>query len=61
MIALQWDDPLYSIDQTGSLYDLDIYLKDFGAPLFGFNSNNTNGDPIEILSLLLQNQPLWNF
>lgn len=50
MIALQWDDPLYSVDKTGSLYDLDIYLKDFGAPLFGFNRNNVNGDPIEILT-----------
>jgi hypothetical protein len=53
MIALQWDDPLYSIDQTGSLYDLDIYLKDFGVPLFGFNRNNANGDPIEILSFTI--------
>lgn len=53
MIALQWDDPLYSVDQTGSLYDLDIYLKNFGAPLFGFNRNNANGDPIEILSFTI--------
>jgi len=53
MIALQWDDPLYSIDQIGSLYDLDIYLKDFGVPLFGFNRNNANGDPIEILSFTI--------
>ncbi|MDI1325099.1 MAG: S8 family serine peptidase [Algoriphagus sp.] len=53
MIALQWDDPLYSVDQTGSLYDLDIYLKDFGAPLFGFNRDNSNGDPIEILSFTI--------
>ncbi len=50
MIVLQWDDPLYSIDPTGSLYDLDIYLKDFGVPLFGFNRDNANGDPIEVLS-----------
>lgn len=53
MIALQWEDPVYSIDQTGSLFDLDIYLKDFGVPLFGFNRNNTNGDPIEILSFTI--------
>jgi hypothetical protein len=50
-IALQWNDPLYSIGQTGTQYDLDIYLKNFqGAPLFGFNRNNIGGDPIEILS-----------
>ena len=50
-IALQWNDPLYSIGQTGTQYDLDIYLKDFqGLPLFGFNRNNIGGDPIEILS-----------
>lgn len=54
MIVLQWDDPLYSVDQTGSLYDLDIYLKDFkNTPLFGFNRNNANGDPIEILSFTI--------
>jgi hypothetical protein len=53
MIVLQWDDPLYSIDQTGSLYDLDIYLKDFGTPLFGFNRNNINGDPYEVLTFTI--------
>jgi hypothetical protein len=54
MIVLQWDDPLYSVDQSGSLYDLDIYLKDFkNTPLFGFNRNNTNGDPIEVLSFTI--------
>jgi len=56
MIALQWDDPLYSIDQIGSKYDLDIYLKDFGTPLFGFNRNNVNGDPIEILSFTISEE-----
>lgn len=57
MIALQWDDPLYSIEQLGSLYDLDIYLKDYkGAPLFGFNRNNENGDPIEILSFTVSEE-----
>jgi carbonic anhydrase/acetyltransferase-like protein (isoleucine patch superfamily) len=60
MIALQWDDPLYSIDETGSLYDLDIYLKDFGTPLFGFNRNNTNGDPIEILSFTVTEETYVN-
>jgi hypothetical protein len=56
MIALQWDDPLYSIDQIGSKYDLDIYIKDFGTPLFGFNRNNINGDPIEILSFTISEE-----
>lgn len=56
MIALQWEDPLYSIDQIGSKYDLDIYLKDFGTPLFGFNRNNVNGDPIEILSFTISEE-----
>ncbi len=60
MIALQWEDPLYSVDQTGSLYDLDIYLKDFGAPLFGFNRNNANGDPIEILSFTITEETTVN-
>ncbi|MCH6234335.1 S8 family serine peptidase [Cognataquiflexum rubidum] len=54
MIVLQWDDPLYSVDGNGSLYDLDIYLKDFGTPLFGFNRNNANGDPFEILSFTIK-------
>jgi hypothetical protein len=58
MIVLQWEDPLYSVDETGSLYDLDIYLKDFkNTPLFGFNRNNANGDPIEILSFTI-NEPM---
>ncbi|MEY4931653.1 MAG: hypothetical protein RI909_2377, partial [Bacteroidota bacterium] len=50
-IALQWNDPLYSIGQTGTQYDLDIYLKNFqGSPLYGFNRDNSGGDPVEILT-----------
>jgi hypothetical protein len=56
-IALQWDDPLYSIGETGTQYDLDIYLKNFQeVPLFGFNRNNIGGDPIEVLSFTVSTQ-----
>ncbi|HRH34623.1 MAG TPA: hypothetical protein PKY12_06165, partial [Catalimonadaceae bacterium] len=50
-IVLQWEDPIYSLGQsTGTQNDLDIYLtNDTGATLFGFNRNNLNGDPIEVL------------
>ncbi len=53
-IVLQWLDDIYSLGQTaggGTKNDLDIYLtpNTDGTGLFGFNRNNTNGDPIEIL------------
>jgi hypothetical protein len=51
-IVLQWLDDIYSLGQTsagGTKNDLDIYLTPDGKSLFGFNRNNTNGDPIEIL------------
>lgn len=53
-IVLQWTDDIYSLGQTstgGTKNDLDIYLtpNTDGSALFGFNRNNTNGDPIEIL------------
>ena len=51
-IVLQWLDDIYSLGQTaagGTKNDLDIYLTPDGTSLFGFNRNNTNGDPIEIL------------
>lgn len=53
-IVLQWTDDIYSLGQTaagGTKNDLDIYLttNTNGTGLFGFNRNNTNGDPIEIL------------
>jgi hypothetical protein len=48
-IALQWDDPNFSI-LTGTQFDLDIYLKDFqGQPLFGFNHDNVT-EMVEVLS-----------
>jgi len=52
LVALQWEDGFYSIDQnqTGTQNDLDIYLTtNNGNTLFGFNRNNIGGDPIEIL------------
>lgn len=51
-IVLQWMDDIYSLGQTaagGTKNDLDIYLTPDGKSLFGFNRDNTNGDPIEIL------------
>jgi len=53
-IVLQWLDDIYSLGQTaagGTKNDLDIYLtpNTDGSALFGFNRNNTGGDPIEIL------------
>ncbi len=57
-IVLQWLDDIYSLGQTstgGTKHDLDIYLtpNTDGSALFGFNRNNTNGDPIEILPFTL--------
>lgn len=57
-IVLQWMDDIYSLGQTatgGTKNDLDIYLtpNTNGTALFGFNRNNTNGDPIEILPFTL--------
>lgn len=53
-IVLQWEDDIYSLGQTaagGTKNDMDIYLtpNTDGTALFGFNRNNTNGDPIEIM------------
>ncbi len=57
-IVLQWLDDIYSLGQTatgGTKNDLDIYLtpNTDGTALFGFNRNNTNGDPIEVLPFTL--------
>ncbi len=53
-IVLQWADDIYSLGQTalgGTKNDLDIYLtpNTDGSALFGFNRNNINGDPIEVI------------
>lgn len=55
-IALQWEDDFYSLEQNdGAQNDLDIFLVDqFGNRLFGFNRNNLNGDPLEILPFVVR-------
>jgi Subtilase family/Secretion system C-terminal sorting domain/MBG domain (YGX type) len=49
--VLQWQDGIHSIGQVGTINDLDIYLTPHtdGTSLFGFNRDNTNGDPIEFI------------
>jgi hypothetical protein len=50
-IALQWVDDIYSLgNSAGTQNDLDIYLTDNnGVTLFGYNRDNLNRDPFEIL------------
>jgi len=50
-IVLQWYDDIYSLGQTqtGTLNDLDIYLRDENGGTFGFNRDNSGGDPLEVL------------
>ncbi|MFM8950159.1 MAG: hypothetical protein ACKOKB_05205, partial [Bacteroidota bacterium] len=51
-IVMQWQDSIYSLGETstGSLNDFDIYLTNqFGTKYFGFNRNNSGGDPLEVL------------
>ena len=53
---MQWEDSIYSNGQTqtGTNNDLDIYLTtDYGITLFGFNRNNLNGDPLEVLPFVV--------
>src|SRR5258706_1108427 len=53
LLVLQWEDAAYSIAPLpqGTQNDLDIYLTyDNGITLFGFNTNNINRDPFEMLS-----------
>jgi hypothetical protein len=54
-IVLQWDDDVYSLGgNQGAQTDLDVYLLEFGGTtLFGFNRDNTGGDPIEILPFVV--------
>ncbi len=49
--VLQWVDDIHSIGQGGTKHDLDIYLtpNTDGTSLFGFNRDNTNGDPVEFI------------
>ncbi|MEP7109841.1 MAG: MBG domain-containing protein [Ferruginibacter sp.] len=65
VIVLQWLDDIYSLGQTssgGTKNDLDIYLtpNTDGTALFGFNRNNTHGDPIEILPFAVTSQVQTN-
>jgi len=54
-IVLQWVDNIYSLGQPGTANDLDFYLtpNTNGTALFGFNRNNTNGDPIEFVPFIV--------
>lgn len=54
-IVLQWLDSIHSTGQGGTKYDLDIYLtpKTDGTALFGFNRDNTDGDPIEFIPFMV--------
>ncbi|MFM2135144.1 MAG: hypothetical protein RL021_544, partial [Bacteroidota bacterium] len=55
-IVLQWEDSIYSLGQiqSGTQNDLDIYLTNqYGTKYFGFNRNNTGGDPIEVLPFVV--------
>ena len=50
--VLQWTDNIFSLGETeGTDNDLDIYLSPNtdGTALFGFNRDNTDGDPIEFI------------
>ena len=51
-IVFQWVDDIYSFSETsGTNNDMDIYLtpNTDGTSLFGFNRDNTHGDPIEFI------------
>ena len=55
-IVLQWVDDIYSIGETdGTKYDLDMFWTSNtnGTGLKGFNRDNTNGDPIEIMPFII--------
>jgi Subtilase family. len=49
--VFQWTDNIYSSGEAGTQNDMDIYLtpRTDGTSLFGFNRDNTNGDPIEFI------------
>ena len=56
-IAMQWEDRFYSVgDETsGAQVDLDFYMVDqSGNAILGFNRNNLNGDPLEIMPFVVQ-------
>ena len=62
-VVLQWQDSVYSNGQTqtGTQNDLDIYLTyDDGITLFGFNRDNTGGDPLEVLPFTVSENTTTN-
>jgi hypothetical protein len=63
-IVLQWVDDIYSTGQNlGTHYDLDMYWTSNtdGTGLKGFNRDNTNGDPLEILPFTINTLTDANF
>ncbi len=59
-IVLQWVDDIYSNgDVQGTKYDLDMFYRTYTAASptpsewKGFNRDNTNGDPIEVLPFII--------
>ncbi|CEM30124.1 unnamed protein product [Vitrella brassicaformis CCMP3155] len=51
LLVMQWDEPYYSVTgDEGSQSDLDVYLLDAkgNAVSYGGNSNNIDGDPIDM-------------
>ncbi|MEO6683549.1 MAG: MBG domain-containing protein, partial [Ginsengibacter sp.] len=60
-VVLQWVDDIYSLSGEGTKNDLDIYLADEnGNPILGFNRNNLDGDPIEVLPFNVTNNTSTN-
>ena len=63
-IVLQWVDDIYSNGQIqGTHYDLDMFWTSNtnGTGLKGFNRDNSNGDPIEILPFIITETTDANF
>ena len=63
-IVLQWVDNIYSTGQVqGTHYDLDMFWTSNtdGTALKGFNRDNTNGDPLEILPFTISTLTDANF
>ena len=65
-IVLQWVDNIYSTGQVqGTKYDLDMFWRttntDGTTALKGFNRDNTNGDPLEILPFTITTNTVADF
>jgi hypothetical protein len=59
-IVFQWVDDIYSFGETaGTQYDIDGYLtpNTDGTSLFGYNRDNTGGDPIEFIPFTIPPGP----